>query len=212
MSDRNNEEVVKDESMKTQENDKLRRPFHVLIYHVVDARGMHHFLTTNSLDTDMMGGRDAFEARLAQQFKSYELLGSTPVSVFEDLGGGVILDPPGAEQLRNRILSAMAAYPNSSRGLEHWLPDPQDSTLPPFNPKDVQWRPMATFQKEVGKVDLERIALVFQDNDLRDVVKPEFADGAIARGGALLSELKDDIRKILEPELMRSIEDQSCGV
>jgi hypothetical protein len=198
--------------MKTPENDKPRRPFYVLFYHVVDARGTHHFLTMNSLATDMMGGRDAFEARLAQQFKSYELLGSAPVSVSENLREVTILDPRGAEQLRDRVLSAMASYPNSSRGLEPWLPDPEDSTLPPFNPKEAQWRPMSTFKKEVGKVDLERIALVFQDTDLRDVVKPEFADGAVARGGALLNELKDDIRKILEPELMRSIEDQSCGV
>jgi hypothetical protein len=70
---------------------------------------------------------------------------------------------------------------------------------------------MSTFKKEVGKVDLERVALMFQDSDLREVVKPEFVDAAAARGGALLNELKDPVRKILEPELIRSIEDPTDG-
>ena len=70
----------------------------------------------------------------------------------------------------------------------------------------MPWRPMSTFKKELGDVDPQQIVLFFQDTDLREVVKLDFIDAAVARGGALLGELKDEVRNGVEPQLIRAIE------
>lgn len=194
--------------MKTHEEGNERKVFAFMVYHVTDAQGMHRFLTMNSFSIDAYGGSDVFEGMLAKQFKTFELLGTTPMlNSEENPYEFTSLDPQGAQDLGNRIKKAMAAYPNSSRYLEPWLPGREEPTPAPINIKEVQWRPMATLKKELGTVNLQRIIVAFQDTDIRDLVKPEFVSLACARGGAKLNELKEDVRSIVEPELMRSIED-----
>jgi hypothetical protein len=188
--------------------------FLVMVYHVTDANGGHRFLTMNSFAVDALGGTDRFEAMLAKQYKTFELLGTNPTIVMNSVGNRCQVgfpDPQGAERLRDRILKAMNTYPNSSHCLEPWLPEPEESVLPPINPKDLPWRPMSTFKKGVGEISLQRIVLVFEDTDIRDLVKPEFVSVATARGGAILEELKGDIRKSVEPELIRAIEEPHQG-
>ena len=106
----------------------------------------------------------------------------------------------------------MAAHPNSSQRLEPWLSARKQPILPPFDAKKVHLRPMSTLKKEVPDVTLDRIVLGFPDKDLRVVVQPEFVDAAVARGGALLGELKAEIRKVLEPSLVCAIEDPTAAL
>jgi len=180
--------------------------YDVMVYHVMDG-GRHRFLTMNSLSAKNLGGTDAFEDMLARQYNAFEWLGSTPMAGSEENPEEVTyLDPRGAEQLHDEVRSAMAAHPNSSQRLEPWLPARKEPILPPFDAKKVHLRPMSTLKKEVPDFTLDRIVLAFPDNDIGDLVKPEFADAAVARGGVLLKELKDHVRTIAEASLIRAIE------
>jgi hypothetical protein len=173
----------------------------VMIYHVTDKHGRHRFLTMNDQAANKIGGVESFEGILASQFQTVELLGTNPVAIDEKNPSEVLLlDPDGAAQLRNRIKRMMAAHLNSSHYLEPWLPKEEDRVQPITSDiNKVPWRPMSTFKKDLG--DPQDIIIQFRDVDACDVVKPEFVSAANARGGALLRELKDDVRAVLEPQL-----------
>jgi len=197
--------------MKTQEQDNGRNVWTVMLYHVTDAQGMHKFVTMNSDSIERWGGRKGFEEILARQYKTFELFETSRVAYSGTPGQYEILDPEGAEEGNKRLYEAMAAWPNPPC-IEPWVPERKEDTLPPPpHTNKAQWRPMATLKREVGGTNLQsilqRIVLVNEDVDIQDTVKPEFVAVARARGGARLSELKEDFRKILEPSLIRAIED-----
>lgn len=182
-------------------------PFALMVYHVTDAHGRHRFLTMNSFAIESLGGTDAFEEILATQFQTFELLGTTFVTVSKDLRRCAFLDPPTARRMHMRIDEIRAACPNSSRGIEPWLPDMGEHPLVPINANQAPWNPVSSLRREVGKVSLEEAILVLTDADVRDVVKPEFVSIAIARGGAKVNELKEEVRRNVEPRLIRWMED-----
>lgn len=198
--------VAKEMKMKTQKHGKSSQPYQVMFYHVLDSKGRHRFLTMNSLTADWMGGKNVFEARLGEQFKSYELLGTMDAITSENGRTTTIVDRRGAEQTRERVQSAMAAHPNSY--LEPWLPNSEMSAgQVPTATDNAHWRPMSTFKKGVGKVDFERISFVFQGADLRNLVKPECVAEATARGRVLFREFKDEVKKNVEAQFMRLMDD-----
>jgi len=61
-----------------------RETFSIVVYHVMDAKGTHRFLSMDALSVDDLGGAEAVEAMLARQFKSVELLGSATVATSPD--------------------------------------------------------------------------------------------------------------------------------
>ncbi len=116
-------EQAMSEKMKDHEKGN-NRVFTVNVYHVTDGQGMHKFLSVNSLAIGFIGGIGEFEGILATQFRTFELLGTTSVAVSVENPLEVqILDPEGAERLGKLIGKMMAAYPNTTRTLEPWLPD-----------------------------------------------------------------------------------------
>ncbi len=188
---------------------EFKRPYLVSIYHVLDKQGIHRFLTMNSHSVTRLGGIGEFERILATQFRTFELLGTSLVAQSrKNRGKYQIADPEGVDNLRERIIETMAAYPNSSRCIEPWLPAGQESKLPwPNLTNQVQLTPMPTFKKELGNVNLDDgVVVAFSDEAVADVVKPEFVSIASVRGGALLKELKESVRRILEPQLIRAME------
>jgi hypothetical protein len=62
----------------------------ISLYHVVDRGGIHRFRMTNQRFIGYLGGRDATEARLREQFLSVELLGTCPVRVGNSAGEGAV--------------------------------------------------------------------------------------------------------------------------
>jgi hypothetical protein len=190
-----------------------RRTVTVMVYHVTDAGGAHRFLSMNSLSAGLRGGTDAFEAMLASQYTTVELLGATPVAVSEgDPPQCEMLDSAGAGQLAEQVKEAMAGCPGPCRGLEPWLP-PAEECAPPAPPalSSLPWRPISSLKREAGNVDLKRVAVAFIDRDVCTMVKPEFVSAVRARGGALLAELKEEFRRKVEPGLVRALEARDDG-
>ena len=192
--------------------DAGEKTWDLFYYHVFDKNGRHRYLSMNSVDVRFWGGRDGFERVLAQQYQTFELVGSIPMSVtMTDPPRFKVTDNLGALQVLQRIIDLMKALPNSSDRLEAWTPDPEKIVeLWPVEPVRSPWRPMSTLKQAKGNIeDLDECAFVFTDVDVCDVVKPEFIDTARARGGALLRELKEDVRRTLEPQILRAIEGQA---
>ena len=188
------------------------KAFDIMVYHVIDKNGTHRFLTMNSLDAWFSEGREGFERVLAKQYKTFELVGSTPIIVSsDDPPKAQFPDPEGCDRLDDRVRALMNAFPNASKRLEAWLPDAEKRVeYAPSEPVRSPWRPMSTLKHEMGgKVDLDRIAIAFVNKDVSEMVKPEFVDIVRARGRALLREFKEDVRKVLEQSLLQAIEEQA---
>ena len=179
---------------------------YVSIYHVTDAGGMHKFLTINSLRVEALGGTGVFEQILARQYETFELLGTTPVVSPEDDPRTVKFpDARGAEELHERVRKTMAAYPNSSGCLESWQPERKGPAKPYSTPVDqLPWRPISELKKKRPSLDLERVVLVLSGAPIEDLVKPECISVVRARGGMKLSELKKEVRQIVEPAMIRA--------
>jgi hypothetical protein len=192
--------------------DAVEKPFDIIVYHVVDKNGTHRFLTMNSLSPWLSEGREGFERVLAKQYKTFELVGSTPIIVSsDDPPKAQFPDPDGRDRLDDRIRALMNAFPNASKRLEAWLPDPEERVeWSPAEHVRSPWRPMSTLKQAMGgKVDFDRIAIAFVDKDVSEMVKPEFVDVVRTRGRALLREFKEDVRKVLEQSLLREIEESA---
>ena len=183
----------------------------IFFYHVVDKNGTHRFMTMNSVDVRFWGDVDGFERVLAKQFQTFELVGSIPTFMTRtDPPRFKVTDDLGAFQVLQRVRDLMETLPNSSDRLEPWTPYPEKIVeLGPPGPVRSTWSPMSTLKQEMGNVDPEEIPLKFMDVDVCEVVRPEFVDTARARGGALLRELKEDVRRILEPEIRQAMEGQA---
>ena len=189
--------------------DAGEKPFDIIVYHVVDKNGMHRFLTMNSLSPWLSEGREGFERVLAKQYKTFELVGSTPIIVSSvDPSKCQFPDPDGRDRLDDRIRALMNAFPNASKRLEAWLPDPEERVeWAAAEHVRSPWKPMSTLKQAMGgKVDFDRIAIAFVDKDVCEMVKPEFVDIVRARGRALLREFREDVRKVLERSLLQGLE------
>ena len=187
--------------------DRGEKSFDIMVYHVTDRYGTHRFLTMNSLSCWFSEGRDGFERVLARQYPTFEWVGSTPMNVtMTDPPKYRFLDPDGKEQLWDRISVLMDTFQNSSDRLERWLPEQGAKRATPETIRSP-WRPMSTLKQAMGgKVDLDRIAVAFVNKDVSEMVKPEFVDAVRERGAARLRELKEDVRRVVEPSLLRATE------
>jgi hypothetical protein len=185
------------------------KPFDIMVYHVTDKNGRHRFLTMNSLSPWFREGREGFERVLGRQFQTFELVGSTPIIVTSvDPPKAQFPDPESRDRLDDRVRALMNAFPNASKRPEAWLPDPEERVeWGAAEPVRSPWMPMSTLKQAMGgKVDLDRIAVAFVNKDVSEMVKPEFVDAVRERGGALLREFKEDVRKVQEQNLLKTIE------
>src|ERR1039458_7857283 len=135
-------------NMQDKEQGNVGKAFTIMVYHDTDAHGTHKFLTMNSLYTDSIGGREAFEKILAQQYTTFELFGSTPiVMVSLNPSHAEYPDRAGADELGKRIRDAIKTYYPNSRPLEAWVPERKGYIPPkPLTESDILWRPTSNLK------------------------------------------------------------------
>jgi hypothetical protein len=56
----------------------------ISVYHVVNRAGGHRFITTNNRFVEYLGGSEALELRLRDQFRSFELIGNCSVFDYDN--------------------------------------------------------------------------------------------------------------------------------
>jgi hypothetical protein len=98
------------------------QPIIVSVYHVEDDIGWHRFLTINDFAMEQLGGKEEFEEGvLAEQFRSYELLGTAKVVSLSHMEYRLTETEPGV--IRRRIVEISKRHEQTKHQLEPWLPE-----------------------------------------------------------------------------------------
>ena len=85
-------------------------PVIIAVYHVVDQEDAHQLITTNNRFVEHIGGPEALENRLKQEFRQFELIGSVNTAVQDGVG----------PEIRERIQSIALEHPNCDPLPQPW--------------------------------------------------------------------------------------------
>lgn len=91
----------------------------ISVYNVVDQSDVRRFIATNDRYIERIGGLEALEDRLRNQFRAFELIGTCPVNV-RDAGDQINIDETAGAAIFEKIRAIALEHPNCDPRPQPW--------------------------------------------------------------------------------------------